>query len=72
MAAVAGVQEEEGKVVGVRNIYGRAGDSAEIGVGRSRKEEDAGVVAAAAYGRGGFEGSNRWGKEHFFPNFLPV
>ena len=51
--------QEEGRAIGIRNNDGRAEEATEIYVGRSRKEEeDAGVVAAAAYGRSGVGGSN--------------
>ena len=43
-------------VIGVRNSNRRAEETAEIGVGRRRREDDAGVVAAAAYDRGGVQG----------------
>ena len=55
MGSGAGVQEER-RVIGVRNNDGRAGEAIEKGLGRSRKEEDAGLIDAAAYGRGGVEG----------------
>ena len=53
------MQEEGRVVIGVRNNNGRAKEAAEMIIGRGRKEENAGVVAAAAYGRGGVEVTKR-------------
>ena len=52
------MQEEGRVVIGVRNNNGRAKEAAEMIIGRGRKEENAGVVAAA-YGRGGVEVTKR-------------
>ena len=59
----------ERRAIGVKNNDGRAEGASEIGVGKSRKEEDAGVVSAAAHGRGGVEGSKRWSKTCSFEIF---